>query len=74
MKKFKVEHKGHYYATSAAEWKVDNDINKLVKFMEKAGYPFVVIFVPLPIAADYKIEGYAPVVEGCVLLAEYKLL
>lgn len=70
-KKFRVESKGHFYAASIAEWKVDTDIEKLIRYMKAGGYSFNVIHVPLGIDEDYGIENFVPMVEGCKVLANY---
>lgn len=69
--KLTANHKGHFFASSFAEWRTDEDMGKVVRFMKAAGYEFAVIWVPLPEKAHYKINNYVPEVEGCVLIAEY---
>ena len=56
---------GHYFGSSIAEWRVNENKDELIKGMKKYGYSFTVYFVPLPIKAHYKIRNYQPVVEGC---------
>jgi len=63
---------GHYYASSVAEWQVDNDLEKLIKFFKSEDFPFTIWFVPVPIDTDYKIENYGPVVDGRVVIAKYR--
>ena len=63
---------GHYYASSVAEWHVDNDLEKLIKFFKSEDFPFTISFVPLPIDADYEIRNYAPDVAGRVVIAKYR--
>jgi len=70
-RKLTANHKGHFYASSFAEWMTDESMDKLVRRMSSSGYQFAVIWVPLPEKAHYKIENYVPDVEGCVLVAEY---
>jgi hypothetical protein len=67
----KAQH--HFYASSMAQWETSEDVGELVAKMKKSPYSFFVMMVPLPLAADYQIESYAPVVEGCVWLALYEV-
>lgn len=69
--KLKPPGDGHYYASSVAEWRVHDDIELLMGSMKAGGFPFVLIWVPLPIDADYQIDHFVPEVEGCIKLAEY---
>lgn len=62
----------HYFASSVAEWRTGNDLEKLIKLFKKEDFPFKVWFVPLNENAGYKIESYAPLVEGRVLIANYR--
>lgn len=71
MGKFVVESEGHFFVSSVAEWRTGTDIEKLIKAMKSGGFPFKVIWVPLPEKAHYSINYYAPEVEGCILLASY---
>ena len=71
MGNFVAGKEGHLFASSVAEWRTGTDLDKLVKAMKKGGYPFRVIWVPLPPEAHYKISDYLPEVEGCVLIAKY---
>ncbi len=50
-------------------WKIDTDIEKLIRTMKKEGYPFHLWLVPVGMDMDYDIENYAPKVEGAVFLA-----
>lgn len=71
MEKLTVKYKGHFFASSAAEWRTGEDYGKLVRSMIAGGFPFQVIWVPLPAKAEYHISDYVPEVEGCVMIATY---
>jgi hypothetical protein len=58
----------HFFASSVASWRTDADLDKLVAWMKKGGYPFNLWKVPLPAAASYSISNYAPVAEGCTFI------
>lgn len=62
----------HYYATSAAEWKVADDLRDLINWMERSPYPYTVYFVPLDIDADYEIRYYTPQVEGLFCIGNFE--
>ena len=42
----------HFFASSIAEWSVNKNIDDLIKHMVKAGFPFVVWYVPIPVTAE----------------------
>ena len=50
----------HYFASSIATWKVDTDLQKLIKYMQSEGFTFNIFKVDLDIKAPYGISGYAP--------------
>jgi hypothetical protein len=58
----------HFFAASIRTWKVDTDIEKLIRFMKKEGHPFNLYLVPTSVDVDYDIEFYKPQVEGTVFL------
>ena len=58
----------HFYASSIAEWKCEENIETLFKFMKKEKLPFAVWYIPLPLESTYSIQEYAPVVEGAIFL------
>ena len=62
---------GHFYASSVAEWKTGNDIEAVIKHMRQEQFPFAVWYVPVPEDTPYRIEAYAPIVKGAVLIARY---
>lgn len=72
MGQLRVDHKGHFFVSSFMEWRTGENLEPLVRAMKKTGYEFAVIWVPLPAEAHYKIDNYVPVVEGCILIAEYR--
>lgn len=61
----------HFFASSAAAWRVDYDIEALIKAFKKDGYPFTIWMVPGPSSADYKIAYFAPQVEGALPVVHY---
>lgn len=58
----------HFFAASFCTWKVDTDIEKLIRFMKKEKFPFSLYLVPVGMDMDYDIEFYKPQVEGTVFL------
>lgn len=58
----------HFFAASIRTWKVDTDIEKLIRFMKKEKHPFTLYLVPVGMDVDYDIEFYKPQVEGTVFL------
>ena len=59
---------GHFYASNALEWQTSNDVEKLLKEMRRLNQPFNIFYVPLPEAAEYRIQAYMPAVEGIIWL------
>jgi hypothetical protein len=58
----------HFFAASFCMWKVDTDIEKLIRFMKKEKYPFSLYLVPVGMDMDYDIESFKPMVEGTLFL------
>jgi hypothetical protein len=58
----------HFFAASIRTWKVDTDIERLIRFMKKEKHPFTLYLVPVAVDVDYDIEFYKPQVEGTVFL------
>jgi len=58
----------HFFAASFCMWKVDTDIERLIRFMRKEKYPFSLYLVPTSVDVDYDIERFKPMVEGSVFL------
>jgi hypothetical protein len=58
----------HFFAASFCTWKVDTDIERLIRFMKKEKYPFSLYLVPVGMDMDYDIESFKPMVEGTVFL------
>ena len=58
----------HFFAASFCTWKVDTDIEKLIRFMKKEKFPFSLYLVPVGMDMDYDIESFKPMVEGVVFL------
>lgn len=74
--------KGHYYVSSASNWKCGtnlfdtiNDVIKydcrLVKSKCMAGHTLSVWFVPLHVDEKYHISDYKPDVKNCILIATH---
>jgi hypothetical protein len=58
----------HFYASSLSTWKVDNDLHRLIAYMDSEGYGYNLLHIPVPIDSDYEIRMYMPVVEGTTYL------
>lgn len=58
----------HFFAASLAEWRVDQDIERLIRRMKKGGFAFSLWYVPTAIEQDYDVERFIPQVEGAVFL------
>jgi hypothetical protein len=58
----------HFFAASFCTWKVDTDIERLIRFMKKEKHPFSLYLVPTSVDTDYDIEFFKPIVEGVVFL------
>lgn len=62
----------HFFATSFAEWHVDADLKRLLKFMDKRGYEYGIWYVPGDSSDSYEIEHFAPQVKGAKFLGTYQ--
>lgn len=58
----------HFFAASMREWRVDQDIEHLIRTMKKAGFAFSLWYVPVAVDQDYDIERFTPQVDGAVFL------
>ena len=58
----------HFYASSAGNWMVDNDMHSLIARMDKEGLGYNLVYVPVPIDSNYEIRLYTPIVEDCIWL------
>ena len=64
----------HFYASSFATWVTGTDPEALLKRIRKEDgnrLNHSLWYIPLPEDADYKIEMYAPMVEGAIRLGTY---
>jgi len=64
--KFKFQEKSdnfHFFASSIAEWRVDTNLDDLLRFMKKDSFPFIVYRVELPSNAEYGIRNYTPDID-----------
>lgn len=61
----------HFFGSSAATWLVTDDLADLIAALKRESYPFNVWLVPGPSTSDYRIESYAPQVDGAVWLCSY---
>lgn len=75
-----TEGRAHYYVSSASNWKVSTDLfkamsevkaydKKMVRNRGMAGSSMTAYWVPLPIDANYNINGYVPEVDGLLAVA-----
>jgi len=65
----------HFFASSVADWIVTTDtrtLPDLIVWMDKAGYPYSLWMVPGHWDTNYRIEWYAPQVEGAKYLGHFK--
>jgi len=67
----------HYFVSTALNWSIDEDLfaaldkNRRMHGKKRTGGTVYVAYrVPVPIAQDYQINNYRPVVDGVELLAE----
>jgi hypothetical protein len=63
----------HFFGTSVAEFHVDSDIKRLIKFMDKQGFEYGLWYVPVDINKAYEVMSYAPQVDGSVFLGKYQV-
>ena len=70
---FEANRQYHFFASSIAEWRVDTDVEKLIKFMKAGGFSFTLFFVPVDPKEKYKINAHIPEVEGAEFLGVYKM-
>lgn len=63
-----VQSRRHFFAASLAEWRVDQDVERLIRRMKKSGWAFSLWYVPTAVEQDYDIENFKPLVEGSVFL------
>lgn len=61
-----------FYSSSLGEWRVDEDLDALIAHMKRSGLPFTLFYLPVPTDATYEIKGFAPQVEGAVLLGYWR--
>jgi hypothetical protein len=62
----------HFYASNAGTWRVDNNVEELIKEMRTDKLGFMLNYVPLPITSNYDIKFFTPQVEGVVYLGFYE--
>jgi hypothetical protein len=58
----------HFYASSHYDWRINTDIRKLIKEMDKLKNPYVLFYMPIPIETDYEIYFYVPRVKEKIYL------
>lgn len=58
----------HYFASSVASWQTGENLDEIISYMKRDGFPFNLWLVPLHRDAEYKISNYAPQVEGCTFI------
>jgi hypothetical protein len=67
--------KFHFFASSVADWIVTSDTRELpdiIEFMDKSGYAYTLWMVPGDWETNYRIEHYAPQVEGAQILGHFQ--
>lgn len=75
MKKQSKDQGFHFFASSVADWIVTTEsrtLPDLIAWMDKAGYPYSLWMVPGHWDTNYRIECYAPQVEGAKHLGHFK--
>lgn len=73
----KQEQPFHFYASSFADWATTDgkrDLQGLIELMTDFGHDFTLWLVPGPWDMTYRIEHYAPQVEGAVILGRFDIL
>jgi len=68
---FNISTKGHFFASSVAEWKADTNLDKLLRFMKGGNMTFSLWFVPCDIDTEYEIDWYKPLFDGAIMIATY---
>ena len=63
----------HWFATSAGAWRTGNDPVELVRLMKLDRLTFSLWLVPGPETAAYRIQYFAPQVDGAKQVATYEL-
>jgi hypothetical protein len=58
----------HFFASTRVCWRVDQDIERLIRTMKKFTLPFTLWYVPTAVEQDYDIENFIPMVDGAVCL------
>lgn len=58
----------HFFAATMTEWRVDEDIEHLIRKMRANKDAFSLWYVPTAVNQDYEIEYFAPKVDGAVFL------
>ena len=71
FKKSKKEY--HFYASNAAMWAVNLDVDKLIVQMKKEGFSFGLWYVPHSIKTKYNLRNYTPIIEGATCFGHYEL-
>ena len=61
----------HFFASSVCTWRTRASIQEIIKLMTKEGYSFNLWYVPIPESSTYKINGYAPIVDGAIYLGMF---
>jgi hypothetical protein len=54
----------HYFASSLGEWRVETDLDALIRSMKRSKLPFNIYLVRLPKDAPYGIANFAPVLPA----------
>ncbi len=58
----------HFFASNRVCWRIDQDIERLIRTMKKFTLPFSLWYVPTAVEQDYDIENFVPQVDGAIFL------
>ena len=63
----------HFFASSWHSWRCSESVEDVIEKMNRIepGMDYMLVYVPLPLEAEYKINHYMPQVEGAVNLGKY---
>lgn len=68
---FTTDSDSHYFASSAAGWAADTSLTKSIARAKdglKGQAEVLLYFVPVGVKSSYKIQNYAPVVDGVIFI------
>lgn len=62
----------HFFGSNFMEWKTSRNLQEVIQWFEKQKAPYQLWYVPYIGEGSYKIEFYAPQVEGALFLGAYE--